>query len=100
MTAPPKWKMSWCYICAWSMVISTPLACCSITFSAAQLLISTVELAKPEYSPEAWHTYLGELPFSLAQRLLDTCPNCHPTASPHDCCWHAYVALEDVAQTA
>ncbi|PIL25973.1 transporter [Ganoderma sinense ZZ0214-1] len=34
MTAPPKYKMLSCYVVAWSMIISTPLACVSITYSA------------------------------------------------------------------
>ncbi|KZV97072.1 amino acid transporter [Exidia glandulosa HHB12029] len=77
MTAPPKWKMSWCYICAWSMVISTPLACCSITFSAAQLLISTVQLAQPDYSPQAWHTYLVYLAMMTASYGIICLPTKH-----------------------
>lgn len=74
MTAPPRWKMSWCYICAWSMVISTPLACCSITFSAAQLLISTIQLAIPDYSPQAWHTYLVYLAMMTASYAIICLP--------------------------
>ncbi|EJD41031.1 amino acid transporter [Auricularia subglabra TFB-10046 SS5] len=74
MTAPPKWKMSWCYLCAWSMVISTPLACCSITFSAAQLLMSTVALANPSYSVQAWHTYLVYLAMMFVSYLIICMP--------------------------
>ncbi|KAH7103349.1 amino acid transporter [Auriculariales sp. MPI-PUGE-AT-0066] len=75
MTAPPRWKMSWCYLCAWSMVISTPLACCSITFSAAQLLMSTVQLAHPDYEAQAWHTYL----VYVAMMFVSYCIICLPT---------------------
>ena len=35
MTAPPRWKLFSCYICAWSMVMSTPLSCCSITYTVS-----------------------------------------------------------------
>lgn len=40
------------------MIISTPLACCSITYSAAQLLIATAQLAYPDYAAAVWHVYL------------------------------------------
>ena len=40
------------------MIISTPLACCSITYSAAQLLIATAQLAYPNYIAAVWHVYL------------------------------------------
>jgi hypothetical protein len=78
MTAAPRYKLFSCYICAWSMVLSTPLACCSITYSvhscsipwytliadihyisqAAQLLISAVQLAHPDYVTKSWHIYV------------------------------------------
>ena len=40
MTAAPQWKLFSCYICAWSMVISTPLFCCSITYAVSLRSIS------------------------------------------------------------
>lgn len=40
------------------MIISTPLSCCSITYSAAQLLIATAQLAYPNYVATVWHVYL------------------------------------------
>ena len=38
MTAAPKYKLLSCYVVAWSMIISTPLACVSITYSVGSLL--------------------------------------------------------------
>lgn len=84
MTAPPKYKMLSCYVVAWSMIISTPLACVSITYSvstrtplgrpcdifepclqAAQLLVAAFQLAYPNYTAEAWHIYLVYLGMML-----------------------------------
>ncbi|TBU31322.1 amino acid transporter [Dichomitus squalens] len=58
MTTPPKYKLLSCYVVAWSMIISTPLACVSITYSAAQLLVACAQLGVPDYVAEAWHVYL------------------------------------------
>ncbi|KAH8101637.1 amino acid transporter [Cristinia sonorae] len=74
MTASPRWKMFSCYICAWSMVISTPLACCSITYSAAQLLIATVQLAHPDYEAQAWHIYLVYLAMMFISYVIICLP--------------------------
>jgi len=75
MTATPRWKMISCYVTAWSMVISTPLACCSITYSAAQLLMATVQLGQPDYIAKSWHTYL----VYVAMMFISYCIICLPT---------------------
>ncbi|KIP06824.1 hypothetical protein PHLGIDRAFT_19368 [Phlebiopsis gigantea 11061_1 CR5-6] len=58
MTASTRYKKLSCYVVAWSMIISTPLSCCSITYSAAQMLIAMAQLAYPNYLAEVWHVYL------------------------------------------
>ncbi|KAJ3549968.1 hypothetical protein NM688_g5123 [Phlebia brevispora] len=74
MTAPPKYKKVACYLVAWSMIISTPLACCSITYSAAQLLIATCQLAYPSYVAEAWHIYLVYVAMMFASYIIICMP--------------------------
>ena len=57
------------------MIISTPLACCSITYSAAQLLIASAQLAYPTYIAAVWHVYL----VYLAMMFLSYVIICLPT---------------------
>ena len=78
------------------MIISTPLACCSITYSvrhhfcwssvqrfdilpistkAAQLLIGTAQLSNPDYVAQSWHVYL----VYLAMMFLSYVIICLPT---------------------
>ena len=47
MTAAPRCKLFSCYICAWLMVMSTPLSCYSITYS--------VSFGSPRHPPERFH---------------------------------------------
>ncbi|EKM57619.1 uncharacterized protein PHACADRAFT_251336 [Phanerochaete carnosa HHB-10118-sp] len=75
MTAAPRYKKLSCYVVAWSMIISTPLSCCSITYSAAQLLIATAQLAYPNYIATVWHVYL----VYLAMMFLSYVIICLPT---------------------
>ncbi|PSR80619.1 hypothetical protein PHLCEN_2v6688 [Hermanssonia centrifuga] len=74
MTAAPRYKLLSCYVAAWSMVISTPLACCSITYSAAQMLIATAQLAYPNYVAEVWHVYLVYVAMMLFSYLIICLP--------------------------
>ncbi|KAM5537391.1 hypothetical protein V8D89_008910 [Ganoderma adspersum] len=74
MTAPPKYKMLSCYVVAWSMIISTPLACVSITYSAAQLLVAAFQLAYPNYAAETWHIYLVYLGMMFLSYLIICLP--------------------------
>ena len=63
-----------CYVVAWSMIISTPLSCCSITYSAAQLLIATAQLAYPNYVATVWHVYLVYLAMMFLSYLIICLP--------------------------
>ncbi|EIN03859.1 amino acid transporter [Punctularia strigosozonata HHB-11173 SS5] len=74
MTASPRWRMLSCYVVAWSMIISTPLACVSITYSAAQLLVATVQVGLPDYEPASWHIYLVYLAMMFASYLVICLP--------------------------
>jgi amino acid transporter len=95
MTSAPRWKMLSCYVVAWSMIISTPLSCVSITYSvshasfshhvsshvltyryfqAAQLLIATVQVGIPTYEPTSWHIYLVYLGMMFASYLVICLP--------------------------
>ncbi|KIP04158.1 hypothetical protein PHLGIDRAFT_120946 [Phlebiopsis gigantea 11061_1 CR5-6] len=74
MTAPPRYKKLSCYVAAWSMIISTPLACCSITYSAAQMLIASVQLAHPDYVAAVWHIYLAYVAMMFISYLIICLP--------------------------
>ncbi|KAI0338005.1 amino acid transporter [Trametopsis cervina] len=74
MTAPPKYKKLSCYVVAWSMIISTPLACCSITYSAAQMLIAAVQMAYPNYAAAVWHIYLVYVAMMFASYVIICLP--------------------------
>ena len=93
MTAAPKYKLLSCYVVAWSMIISTPLACVSITYSvgsllsfimipnspepriqAAQLLVSCAQLGLPDYVAEAWHIYMVYLGMMLYVAAISDSP--------------------------
>ena len=56
------------------MIISTPLACCSITYSAAQLLIATAQLAYPTYDAAVWHIYLVYVAMMFISYLIICLP--------------------------
>ena len=56
------------------MIISTPLSCCSITYSAAQMLIATAQLAYPNYDATVWHVYLVYLAMMFISYLIICLP--------------------------
>jgi len=72
MTAAPRWKLFSCYICAWSMVISTPLSSCSITYSIS--LRSRAGIRSPSY-------HFHRLPSSSLR----------PSGLPTRTMWYIYV---------
>ncbi|KAI0701071.1 amino acid transporter [Cytidiella melzeri] len=74
MTASPKYKKLSCYVVAWSMIISTPLSCCSITYSAAQMLIAAAQMAYPNYIAAVWHVYLVYVAMMFASYLIICLP--------------------------